>query len=86
MNKRIKSNYINDSMYMLAVASQLKHFSEQRNFYRREARKLLKEYCNYVDDKVVSRKLKQGYFKDLIDKKIIDTLLKTRLKDGVLNG
>lgn len=85
-NKRIKSEFTNDSLYMLFVIGRLKHFSEMRKYWRREAGKCLREYNNEIGDYSIRSKIIRGYFKDLTDKKIVETLETLRLKPGVING
>jgi hypothetical protein len=86
MNTKLKHNLTNDSLYMFLVLERLRHFSDQRKYWRKEAGKCLRQYKSEIDDSVIRMKIARGYFKDLTDKRIIETLLKLRLKDGVLNG
>jgi hypothetical protein len=53
---------------------QLNIISRDRKALRRKIAKIFKLNCDLIKDPQIKRKIKNGYFKDLTDEKIIRTL------------
>jgi hypothetical protein len=60
--------------YIIDIILQLQHIDKKRKKVRKEAGKILRENSDLIKDKVIRHKVKNGYFKDLVDQRVVKSM------------